>query len=90
MTAKSKSAKHYKSNPESRRKKAAYDKKFNSKPSQRKKRAELNRERRKRGIYGKGGGDLHHAENGKFVLEPASKNRGRKENSRLKRSKRAK
>lgn len=82
MAAKSKSAKFYASNPAARKKKAAYDKKFNAKPSQRKKRSELNKERRKRGIYGKGGGDLHHVGDGTFRLEPASKNRGRKEKSR--------
>lgn len=67
----------YKSNPESYKKKLAYDKKRNAKPARKKYRAELAKERRARGIMGKGGPDVSHAKNGKFKLEDASKNRAR-------------
>jgi hypothetical protein len=53
-------------------------------------RAELNAENRKRGTYGNGDGkDLSHKEGG-LVQEDQSVNRGRKEKSRLKGSKRDK
>lgn len=67
----------YKSNPESYRKKLAYDKKNNARPSKKKYRAELAKERRARGLMGKGGPDVSHTKNGKFKLENASKNRAR-------------
>jgi len=87
VPAKSKSAKYYAKNPAARKKKAAYDKKFNQKPEQRKKRSELtkkNREADKRGINRKGK-DYDHAV-GRYVK--SSTNRGRKEKSRVKGSKR--
>jgi hypothetical protein len=57
-------------------KKRAYDKKYNADPKARKYRSELNKERRKRKIYGKGGGDLAHSADGKkLTLQPASVNR---------------
>lgn len=71
------SADYYKSNPEAYRKKLAYDKKRNAKPARKKYRAELAKERRARGIMGKGGPDVSHAKDGKFKLENASKNRAR-------------
>lgn len=74
---KRKTADFYKSNPESYRKKLAYDKKRNAKPSRKKYRAELAKERRARGIMGKGGPDVSHAKGGKFKLENSSKNRAR-------------
>lgn len=56
--------------------KREYDKKYNKDDKAIKYRSELNKERRKRGIYGKGGGDLAHSEDGKrLTLQPASKNR---------------
>lgn len=73
----SKSAKYYAANPEAKKKKAAYDKKFNTKPSQRKKRSELVQERRKRGIYGKGGYDLAHTKDG-LKKKSMKANRGSK------------
>jgi len=82
-----KSTSYYQKNSAARKKKAATDKKINSRPGQRKKRVELVKARRKKGIYGKGGGDLHHSKKG-LVRESVSKNRGRKEKSRLKGSKR--
>lgn len=88
MAGKSKSAKYYQSNPEARKKKAAYDKKFNQKPSQRKKRSELtqkNREADKRGVD-RSGKDYDHAV-GRYVS--VKTNRGRREKSRVKGSKRS-
>jgi len=67
----------YKSNPEAYAKKLAYDKKRNAKPGRKKYRADLARERRARGIMGKGGPDVSHAANGGFKLENPSKNRAR-------------
>ena len=73
-----KSMRAYRKNPASYRKKLKKDKEINSRPEQRKKRSELVKERRKRGIYGKGGKDLSHTKNG-FVLKDPSKNRGDKD-----------
>lgn len=87
MTAKSKSAKYYRDNPEARKKKAATDKKINARPEQKAKRAELGRKRyadKKKGkdIDGK---DYDHKQ--KKYMSP-SKNRGQAEKSRVKGSKR--
>lgn len=91
MAAKSKSAKYYAKNPKARAKKKAYDKKFNAKPKQRKYRSELNKYNRKKGTYGNGDGKDASHKGGKIVgMESASKNRGRREKSRLKGSKRKK
>lgn len=73
----SRSAKYYRDNPEARKKKAATDKKINARPEQRKKRSELAKERRKRGIDGKGGGDLSHTSKG-LVRKSVKANRGSK------------
>jgi|TARA_R100001015_G_C4597626_1_gene152727 hypothetical protein len=66
-------------------------KKFQSSDEQKKKRALRNKNRRKLtrgGKVSKGDGkDIHHKGNN-LTVEPASKNRGRKEKSRLKGSKR--
>lgn len=72
-----KSAANYRKNPRSAAKKAAYDKKFMDTPARRAYKAELDAERRKRGIRGKGGGDLSHTRDGRLVRENASKNRAR-------------
>ena len=72
----SRSARYYRDNPDARRRKAKTDKKVNARPEQRKKRAELVKERRKRGIYGKGGKDVSHQKDGSTRLEDRSKNRG--------------
>ena len=88
---KRRTAAFYASNPEARRKKAAYDKKYHSTPERRKYRAELSRERRARGIDGRGGGDLSHTENGGLRRESPSRNRARNghgNNRRLARSRR--
>lgn len=80
----SESIKNYRKNPASYKKKLKKDKEINARPEQRAKRSELVKERRKRGIYGKGGKDIHHAKGGKLVLMDKSKNRGMKEKSRVK------
>jgi hypothetical protein len=67
----------YKKNSEAYRKKLAYDKKRNAKRAQKKYRAELARERRRRGIMGKGGPDVSHTKNGGFKLEDPRANRAR-------------
>lgn len=67
----------YANNPEAYRKKLAYDKKRNAKPERKEYRAELARERRARGLMGKGGPDVSHTAGGGFKLENASKNRAR-------------
>jgi hypothetical protein len=76
----------YKSNPEAYAKKLAYDKKRNAKPDRKKYRAELAKERRARGIMGKGGPDVSHQANGGFKLEDPKVNRARNgsgDNARL-------
>ena len=77
MTAKSRTAKYYASNPKARAKKASYDTKYHSTPSRKKYRAELNAARKKRKIYGRGGPDMSHTKRGTLVRESASKNRAR-------------
>lgn len=80
MTEKKKkrsTAEFYANNPEAYKKKLAYDKKRNASPERKKYRAELARERRARGLMGKGGPDVSHTSGGGFKLENASKNRAR-------------
>lgn len=77
MAEKRKSAKYYAENPEARKKKNDYQKEYNKKPEEVDRRVELNRERRKRGIYGKGGPDMSHTKDGKIVAEDPSTNRAR-------------
>lgn len=78
MAAKKRStADFYAKNPEAYKKKKAYDKKYNARPESREYRADLARERRARGIMGKGGPDVSHAQGGGFKLEHPSKNRAR-------------
>jgi hypothetical protein len=72
-----KSAANYRKNAASRAKKAAYDKKYHSSDSRKEYRAELQSERRKRGVAGKGGKDMSHTKSGNIVAENASKNRAR-------------
>lgn len=77
----SKTAKYYRENPEARKKRLAYQKKYNSKKSQIKRRVELNKENRSRGTYGNGDKkDVSH-KGGRTVLESQSKNRGSKTNT---------
>ena len=77
---KSRSARYYAKNPKSRAKKAATDKKINARPEQKAKRRELARERRKRGIMGKGGKDLSHTKSG-LRLKSVKANRGSRSDS---------
>jgi hypothetical protein len=77
MAAKSRTAKYYASSPEARAKKKAYDTKYHSSTERKEYRAKLNAARKKRKIYGKGGGDLSHTKGGGLVRESASKNRAR-------------
>lgn len=72
-----KTARFYRDNPESKEKKDAYNKKYNAKPAEKEKRAELAKERRDRGVMGKGGDDMSHTKDGKIVPESPSVNRGR-------------
>jgi hypothetical protein len=75
--AKRSTAAFYRSNPEAYRKKLAYDKKRNATRAKKRYRAELARERRRRGIMGKGGPDVSHTKNGGFKLEDPKSNRAR-------------
>lgn len=83
-----KTAKFYHENEEAREKKNEYQKKYNKKKDQVKKRVELNRFNREKGTYGNGDDkDASHL-NGIIIFEKASRNRARREKSRLKGSKR--
>lgn len=74
-----KTSDYYKSHPEARAKRLAYQEDYNKRPAQLKKRIELNRENRKRGSYADHDGrDLAHHKSGKFTEKLASKNRGDK------------
>jgi len=87
-TGKSKSAKYFASNPESRAKKNAYNKEYHSTPERNKYRAKLNMANRADGTYGnKDGKDVSHTKAGKLVKETRSTNRarnGKGTNKRLK------
>jgi hypothetical protein len=63
--------------PEALRHKVAYDEKFQSTPERVKYREELNRERRKRGIMGRGGPDISHTREHTLVEEDPHTNRAR-------------
>lgn len=74
----SKSSEYYKKNPEARKKKNAYNKKYHATPERRKYRSELNKENRRRGTYGNGDGkDVSHKKGGGTTVERASTNRAR-------------
>lgn len=82
-----KTAKYYKDNPAARKKKNAYQKKFNRKKDQLENRKELGKIRYKAKKEGKNIENLDYDHSvKKFVSK--SVNRGRKEKSRLKNSKR--
>lgn len=77
-TGTSKSAKGYAENPDSRKKKNAYDTKYHSTPERREYRSGLNKANRKAGTTANGDGkDMSHTKSGKLVKEAASKNRAR-------------
>ena len=64
--------------PEARRHKLEYDKQYESSPERIKYREDLNRERRRRGIYGSHDHkDVSHTEGGKLTLEGEHANRAR-------------
>jgi len=73
----SKTSKYYAENPEAAEKRREYQRKLNKTEEQKKYRAEHQKERRRRGIDGKGGDDVSKKKNGKFVLESPFKNRAR-------------
>ena len=70
-------AAYYRKNREAYERKLKYDTARNASPEKKRYRAELARERRKRGIMGKGGKDVSHTKAGGFKLEHRSTNRAR-------------
>ena len=84
----SKTSRHYRKNPKSAAKKRAYDRAYSKrtkgsqasgakKKSLKKADNERWTERRRRGIAGKGGGDLSHTKKGTMVRESSRTNRAR-------------
>ena len=71
------STEFYRSHPEAAAKKVKHQASINKRPEERRRRAELNRERRRRGIDGKGGPDISHTSSGGTTLEDRSTNRAR-------------
>jgi len=69
---------YYRTHPKARAKRLRDQARINRRPKERKRRVALRRERRKRGIDGKGGPDISHTKSGKVVLEDPSINRARK------------
>ncbi len=77
MAAKSRTAKYFASNPAARKRRQKAQAKINKKPAEKAKRRASARERRKRGIMGKGGKDVSHRTDGSTFMESPSKNRAR-------------
>lgn len=87
MAANSESAKYYRENPAARRRKQAYNSTYQKKPSAVKKRVEANRANRRAGTAGNHDGlDYDHRTR---RMVKASVNRGAREKSRLRGSKRS-
>ena len=63
--------------PEAWAHKRLYDSQYEKNPKRVKYREQLNAERRRRGIYGKGGADVSHTQGGKLTLEGVHSNRAR-------------
>lgn len=63
--------------PEAWANKKRYDSQYQKNPKRVKYREQLNTERRRRGIYGKGGKDVSHTQGGKLTLESPHTNRAR-------------
>ncbi len=83
-------AEYYSKNPKAAARKRAYQRKYNKKPREVAKRVELNKINRRAGTYGNGDNkDVSHQKDGSTKMEAASKNRARRERSRLKGSKRS-
>lgn len=81
-TGSSKSAKYYHDNPEARKKKLAYDKKYGSTESRKDYRAELQKINREKGTHGNGDGkDVAHQSKTKTRMQSQSKNRADKKRS---------
>lgn len=81
-TGTSKSAKYYQENPEARKKKIAYDKKYGSTESRKEYRAELQKINRDKGTHGNGDGkDVAHQSKTKTRMQSQSKNRADKKRS---------
>lgn len=81
-TGTSKSAKYYQENPEARKKKLAYDKKYGSTESRKEYRAELQKINREKGTHGNGDGkDVAHQSKTKTRMQSQSKNRADKKRS---------
>ena len=57
--------------------KKKYDTNYHATPERKKYRVDLKRERRQRGVYGKGGKDMSHTKDGKLTPEDPSSNRAR-------------
>jgi hypothetical protein len=74
---KSKSARYFASNPESREKKNEYNKKYHASSKRKKYRSELNRVNRQKGSAVGDGMDMSHGSDGTFTKESQSKNRAR-------------
>ena len=74
---KSESSKYFAENPEARKKKNEYNKKYHSTEKRKAYRAELNAANRKRGSKPGDGMDLSHTKSGGLVKEKASTNRAR-------------
>ena len=82
-----KSARYYAKNSKARANKKPAQRKRNKTDANKTYRAELNAERRRRGVYGKGGPDMSHTQSGRLVKEAPKKNRARNghgRNGRLK------
>ena len=76
--AKSKTQKYYDSNPDAKKRKAAYDSLYHSTKERIEYRSKLNKANRKAGTYGNGDDmDMSHTKSGKLVKESKSKNRAR-------------
>lgn len=72
-----KTAQYYAKNPKAKEKKKAYDTKYHKSAKRKKYRANLQKERVRRGIDGKGGNDVSHKKSGGYTVESPSKNRAR-------------
>lgn len=78
----SKSARFYHDNPEARKKKLEYDKKYEDSASRKNYRSELNKVNREKGTYGNGDGkDVAHKSKTKTRMQSQSKNRADKKRS---------
>ena len=70
-----KTARYYRRKPAAAAKKNAYMRAYNKKPSRIRYRAKLNKARRDREVYGKGGPDMSHDSKGKLASQSVKANR---------------